>query len=1079
MGTISTGVGLISGLDIEAIVNQLMQIEKRPREHLVTRLEDLSEQQTALMSLQARVLALQLSAASFKKESVFQQKAVNSSNEDVLTAIATRFAVPGNYSFSVKQLASSHHFVSRAYADIDSSIGSGSLSFEIGQGQLAKSTDLSLLNGGQGVQRGKIQITDRDGNSAEIDLTMALTVQDVIDEINRNSTVNVTASYSGDHLLITDNTAGSGNLIVADIGSARTAADLGIRANVAADKITGSDITYITTDTRLARLNDGNGIRGLGSGLSDIKFTLADGFTEIDVDLKAKLHETVGDDSKSTLLRALNSGSGVRTGTFRITDRNRRSVDINLDDLGPDATVGQLKTHIEEQAVAAGMIDDDGNSTIKVGFGGLDHIKITDISTPLGDADSTDRRSNFIIEDLDGGFAAADLGIVADTTGDTVQGDQVWFMESVGDVINAVNNHWDNKLGDLVLDINADRTGLTATDLSGFGDLKIESVNDSMAAEDLGLITPENATGTTHNGRRLLAGINTVLLRSLNGGSGGDPDDPDYGSNRITSGGVINLTDRDGNSVQLDLSSADTVQDVLDAFNNIDNSSNTTNIRARLNDVGNGIILTDSSTGTANMIVSGDLADKLNLSLDAALGSVDSGNLQLQYISETTLIDDLKQGLGINRGRISIVDGNGNSGSVNLALDHVNTVGDIIERFRLSGTGVRARINATGDGLELYDTSAGDNVSAFTITDENGSSAADLRLLGTSQKNENDEYVIDGSFEFTMDVGGGDTLEDIVERINDASLGLTASIINDGSGYRLSFNSEISGRTGNVYLDAGSTSLTTETISQGKDAILFVGDNANDHPLLIRNSTNTIENAVKGLTFELHSVSDTPVEITVDQDLDTIIAQMHNFVDSYNQIMRELDEVDRFDPNTLERGILFGDYSVTSIRRNLQSMVQRFVPDVSSSLGRLSHVGIAFAPFGSEKGTDGNGNSVSYAIATTPKLEFDEAKFRQVFGENPDAVAELFTKADVGIGDYINDQIENLAGTTDSSLKSRLDSMQASQSLFEKRIEYLDDRLLAKESSLYQQFFAMEQALASLQTQQNALASLGGMINPG
>ena len=90
-------------------------------------------------------------------------------------------------------------------------------------------------------------------------------------------------------------------------------------------------------------------------------------------------------------------------------------------------------------------------------------------------------------------------------------------------------------------------------------------------------------------------------------------------------------------------------------------------------------------------------------------------------------------------------------------------------------------------------------------------------------------------------------------------------------------------------------------------------------------------------------------------------------------------------------------------------------------------------------------------------------------------MAELFTKADTGIGDYIAERLDNLAGDNESTIKNRLDSMMSRQKLFEKRIENLDQLLLSKEERLYKQFYAMEQALASMQSQQSALASLSSM----
>ena len=53
--------------------------------------------------------------------------------------------------------------------------------------------------------------------------------------------------------------------------------------------------------------------------------------------------------------------------------------------------------------------------------------------------------------------------------------------------------------------------------------------------------------------------------------------------------------------------------------------------------------------------------------------------------------------------------------------------------------------------------------------------------------------------------------------------------------------------------------------------------------------------------------------------------------------------------------------------------------------------------------------------------------------------------------------------------------MKSSQKLLEDRISYLDVMLEKKETRLYNQFYAMEQALANMQSQQTALASLSSL----
>src|SRR5262249_55326991 len=81
----------------------------------------------------------------------------------------------------------------------------------------------------------------------------------------------------------------------------------------------------------------------------------------------------------------------------------------------------------------------------------------------------------------------------------------------------------------------------------------------STTAEDLGLVVGPQ-TGTL-NGDRVLAGLNTSLVRSLNGGRGFDGD------------GVVNFTLRDGSSFSVTLNANTTVTDVI---SQIEGASGTT-----------------------------------------------------------------------------------------------------------------------------------------------------------------------------------------------------------------------------------------------------------------------------------------------------------------------------------------------------------------------------------------------------------------------------------------------------------------------------------------------------------------------
>ncbi len=164
----------------------------------------------------------------------------------------------GTYSFTPVQTASSQQLLSQGFASTDA-VGAGSITIGKG-GVVDPGISLDQLNGGTGIQRGQIRITDRSGASAVIDLSAARSVDDVLNAINSNTNINVSASASGDSFKLTDNSGGTGNLKVQEVSSGKTAASLGLSGiNVASNTATGADVLTLGSKTALSRLERWDG----------------------------------------------------------------------------------------------------------------------------------------------------------------------------------------------------------------------------------------------------------------------------------------------------------------------------------------------------------------------------------------------------------------------------------------------------------------------------------------------------------------------------------------------------------------------------------------------------------------------------------------------------------------------------------------------------------------------------------------------------------------------------------------------------------------------------------------------------
>ena len=319
--SITTGVGLFSGIDTASLINQLLAIEARPRTLAQQRIIQLQSQQAAFLDINSALSALKTAADAFVTGKVFETNEAISSDDDVVSAGAGKDAAPGTYTFLIDRLVTTQQKLSRGFADRDQAgVGATSFSFEVGGGGVTAETRLSELNGGLGVERGKVRVTDRSGAAATVDLSRAVTVDDVVEAINAAGVIQVTAKVDGDRLVLDDTSGGTGNLIVEDVFGSSTATSLGIEGSVASSTLTGSDIRFVSGATALSLLNDGNGVH-IVDGSTDLTITARNGTVlQIDLGKQTEVQQINGEDVTvvtQTRASTLTPGTSIETVQLR------------------------------------------------------------------------------------------------------------------------------------------------------------------------------------------------------------------------------------------------------------------------------------------------------------------------------------------------------------------------------------------------------------------------------------------------------------------------------------------------------------------------------------------------------------------------------------------------------------------------------------------------------------------------------------------------------------------------------------------------------------------------------------------
>lgn len=636
MAGIQASTGLISGVPIQDTVDQLMKIAAQPRDRLVSQNTDLQGQQVAVNQLTALVIGVQLTTDQLGQDKLYSQTKIQSSSPAITaTAASDGTATPGRYQYVPVRLAQQQQFTSSSLASADQLVGKGEIDVHAG-GFLDSSLALDDLNGGAGVARGQIRITDRSGASTTIDLRFAHTAADVIDAINGASDIRVTAKLDGDRFTLTDLSGGTGSLSVSEVGSGVTARDLGLAdISVAANSASGTDVVTLTRTTSLRSLLDGRGLR-LGSSTSP------------------SLHITLQDGSSVDFTTSLAS--------------NNSSVGQLIDAIN-DAGGGKLKASIN--AAGNGLQLEDltsGSGTFAVTSpsGGLAHDlgwDQTAAGNTLGGAQLQSGLGDVLLQSLGGGSGLGTLGALTltDRSGAsaTVDLSSAKTIGQVQSLINAAGIGVSARLND-------SRTGITLVDTSGgtANSLTAASNDGSDTATKLGLVAgsdPSRIAGKSL--QRQWINENTLLS--------------DWSQGKGLTLGSIKFTSSTGQQSAVNLSQAapKTIGDVLRTIN-----AQAKGFEARINETGDGLMLIDTAGGSGDLEVvdvgNGTTAQQLKIagtgqSLTVGGASVKGidGSLDFKVTTtDTTTVADLVKSLNDAGGSVSASLLNLGSGGVRMAV---------------------------------------------------------------------------------------------------------------------------------------------------------------------------------------------------------------------------------------------------------------------------------------------------------------------------------------------------------------------------------------------------------------------------
>lgn len=327
-----------------------------------------------------------------------------------------------------------------------------------------------------------------------------------------------------------------------------------------------------------------------------------------------------------------------------------------------------------------------------------------------------------------------------------------------------------------------------------------------------------------------------------------------------------------------------------------------------------------------------------------------------------------------------------------------------------------------------------------------------------------------GTGTLTLNVGGNatdividesnNTLEGIADAINGANAGVSAGIVDTGSGYRLVMSSDESGTANGISISAadsdgnnadmnglskfvfdGTTSNMEETVA-AEDAIMDING------IEVTRSGNTIEGVVDGVTFNLTNTGTSTVRIS--QDADEVAGRVQAFVDKFNALQDQVMTVSGYNSASGQGGVLSGDSVIRGIQSDLRQMLTSVPAGLEDSpIRMLADIGIKTDP-------------------STGKLEFDQAKFKEQLEANPDAMTALFAESESGdgIAAQMFDSVEKFLAS-DGILTNRTEGLSKNLERIEDERFDLNDRIASYEARLIQQFSAADQLISQIQNNGN------------
>lgn len=451
--------------------------------------------------------------------------------------------------------------------------------------------------------------------------------------------------------------------------------------------------------------------------------------------------------------------------------------------------------------------------------------------------------------------------------------------------------------------------------------------------------------------------------------------------------------------------------------------------------------------------------------------------------AESVGMDTKLNVLGITNGKF-IIDNRGNAITVDVSAD--DTFNDLNNKIKTASSDklsltidngiIKIASSNTYDSLNTRITSASSNIISICgfSPDSNGalvSSRPLYKVNGDSVLTNTGMFrngtVTTGTFtigDAELTISNDTTINDLIRMINQNENTLCTAYWDSTSG-QLVLSSRVAGSS-MINIEKGTSNITDILGFTVNNTIVDNAQELGQNALFTINGTtmthtsNTITSDISkidGVTINLNDTSDGEIiTLSIERDNESIANTLQEVVDSYNDLMNNLDKELALDGNMKDQTTL------KMLRNTIRSYMMNSV-GFSNAFMNMSSIGIS---------TDSAsaGNISTSGIST---LSFDKTKFTNAITSDPNSVKKLLVGENNGMG-----ILTKLEQTVENALQAQSGFFSATENSYNKQIERLNSKIEKTQRSvdsysarLERKFQAMDLLISNIQKQYSSFLS--------